>query len=145
MKFRGEPENDLSWPNFEAPLYPPALNDILLPLYHSYCGHGLKRIYITENGVALRSDFTAKGRLLPDTRRTDYYRHHLQQVHQAKLAGVPIEGYFAWALMDNYEWTEGYRPEGCFGLVHVDRNTLKRTPKESLRRLSHVMQSGRAP
>ena len=66
-------------------------------------------------------------------------------MYDAKLAGVPIEGYFAWTLMDNYEWAEGYRPEGCFGLVHVDRETLERTPKESLRWFSQVMATGKAP
>ena len=145
VKVRGGPENDLGWPVFEAPSYPPGLFDILHQLHHSYRGHGLKRIFITENGMALRSNFDLEGKLLPDIRRVDYYRNHLQQVYEAKLAGVPIEGYFAWTLMDNYEWAEGYRPEGCFGLVHVDRETLTRTPKESLRWYSNVMSTGRAP
>lgn len=145
VKVHGGPENDLGWPVFESPTYPAGLYDILHQFYHSYRHHGLKRIYITENGMALRSNFDGEGRLLPDLRRVDYYRHHLQQVYDAKLAGVPIEGYFAWTLMDNYEWAEGYRPEGCFGLVHVDRNTLQRTPKESLRWFSQVMTTGKAP
>jgi len=145
VKVAGGPENDLGWPIFEPPAYPAGLYDILLQFYHSYRGHGLKRVYITENGIALRSDFDDEGRLLPDTRRVSYYRNHLQQVYDAKLAGVPIEGYFAWTFMDNYEWAEGYRPEGCFGLVHVDRETLRRTPKESLRWFSQVMATGRAP
>jgi len=145
VKVPGGPENDLGWPVFVSPTYPAGLYDILLQFYHSYRGHGLKRIFITENGMALRSNFDAEGRLLPDLRRIDYYRHHLQQVYEAKLAGVPIEGYFAWTLMDNYEWAEGYRPEGSFGLVHVDRATLERTPKESLRWFSRVMATGQAP
>ena len=145
VKVPGGPENDLGWPVFEPPTYPAGLYDILLQLYHSYRHHGLKRIYITENGMALRSNFDADGTPLPDIRRVDYYRHHLQQVYEAKLAGVPVEGYFAWTFMDNYEWGEGYRPEGCFGLVHVDRNTLQRTPKESLRWLSRVIATGRSP
>jgi beta-glucosidase len=145
VKIPGGPENDLGWPVFEAPTYPAQLYDVLHQLYHSYRQHGLKRIYITENGMALRSNFDADGALLPDIRRVNYYRHHLQQVYDAKLAGVPVEGYFAWTLMDNYEWAEGYRPEGSFGLVHVDRDTLKRTPKESLRWFSQVIASGQAP
>jgi beta-glucosidase len=145
VKVLGGPENDLGWPVFESPTYPAGLYDILMQFYHSYRHHGLKRIYITENGMALRSNFDGEGRLLPDIRRVDYYRYHLQQVYDAKLAGVPIEGYFAWTFMDNYEWAEGYRPEGCFGLVHVDRETLERTPKESLRWFSRVMATGQAP
>lgn len=145
VKVRGGPENDLGWPVFESPTYPAGLYDILHQFYHSYRNFGLKRIYITENGMALRSNVDAEGQLLPDIRRVEYYRHHLQQVYDAKLAGVPVEGYFAWTFMDNYEWAEGYRPEGCFGLVHVDRETLERTPKESLRWFSQVMTSGKAP
>lgn len=145
VKVQGGEENDLGWPVFEPPTYPSGLYDILLQLYHSYRNHGLKRIYITENGMALRPTFDAEGQLLPDIRRIDYYRHHLQQVYDAKLAGVPIEGYFAWTLMDNYEWAEGYRPEGCFGLVHVDRKTFERTPKESFRWYSRVIAEGVAP
>jgi beta-glucosidase len=105
----------------------------------------LKRIYITENGMALRSNLSADGHLLPDIRRINYYREHLDQVDRARRAGVPVEGYFAWTLMDNYEWTEGYRPEGSFGLVHVDRSTMSRTPKESLRWYSEVIRTGTAP
>lgn len=145
MKVAGGPENDLGWPIFVPPSYQAGLYDVLRQLYHSYRQHGLKRIYVTENGMALRSHGDAEGKLQPDLRRVDYYRQHLQQVHDARLAGVPVEGYFAWTLMDNYEWAEGYRPEGCFGLVHIDRETLQRTPKESLRWFSHVMSTGQAP
>jgi beta-glucosidase len=145
VKVSGGPENDLGWPIFEPPTYPSGLYDILLQFYHSYRHHGLKRIFITENGMALRSNFDGEGRLLPDIRRINYYRQHLQQVYDAKLAGVPVDGYFAWTLMDNYEWAEGYRPEGCFGLVHVNRETFERTPKESLRWFSQVMATGAAP
>jgi beta-glucosidase len=45
--------------------------------------------------------------------------------------GIPVKGYFAWTLMDNYEWAEGYKPESCFGLVHMDRKTMRRIPKRS--------------
>lgn len=145
VKVLGGPENDLGWPIFEPPAYPAGLYDILRQFYHAYRTYGLKRIYVTENGMALRSTFDGEGRLQADVRRVNYYCYHLQQVYDAKIAGIPVEGYFAWTLMDNYEWAEGYRPEGCFGLVHVDRETLQRTPKESLRWFSHVMNTGKAP
>lgn len=144
VKIPGGPENDLGWPVFEPP-YPAGLYDVLLQFYHSYRSAGLKRIYITENGMALRSNFSPEGALMPDIRRVNYYREHLDQVDRARRAGVPIEGYFAWTLMDNYEWAEGYRPEGSFGLVHVDRATMERTPKESLRWYSDVVRTGRPP
>jgi beta-glucosidase len=145
VKIPGGPENDLGWPEFTPPTYPAGLYDVLLQFYHSYRAAGLKRIYITENGMALRSNLSADGHLLPDIRRINYYREHLDQVDRARRAGVPVEGYFAWTLMDNYEWTEGYRPEGSFGLVHVDRSTMSRTPKESLRWYSEVIRTGTAP
>jgi beta-glucosidase len=135
--------NDLGWPVALPPRYPVGLYDVLVQIYHSYRGFGLKRMYITENGMALQSNFDSSGALLPDTPRIEYYRGHLQQVHKAILAGVPVERYFAWTFMDNYEWAEGYRPESCFGLVHVDRTTLARTPKASCHWYSAVAREGR--
>jgi len=69
-------------------------------------------------------------------------QQHLRQVRQAILAGAPVEAYFAWTLMDNYEWAEGYRPESCFGLVHVDRGTMRRLPKASAHWYQKVMATG---
>lgn len=125
------PVNDLGWPIFQAPHYPRGLYDMLRQLYYSYREHGLKNLYVTENGMALHSDFTPDGSLLPDIRRIQYFEEHLRQVSDAILSGVPVHAYFAWTFMDNYEWAEGYRPQGCFGLVHVDRKTLERVPKAS--------------
>jgi beta-glucosidase len=139
----GVPRNDLGWPIALPPYYPIGLYDLLAQLHHSYRDHGLRRMYITENGMALQSAWDAQGNLLPDSSRIEYYREHLRQVHKAILAGVPIEKYFAWTFMDNYEWAEGYRPESCFGLVHVDRGTLVRTPKASCHWYSEVARSGR--
>ncbi|MFN4896845.1 MAG: glycoside hydrolase family 1 protein [Pseudomonadota bacterium] len=133
------PINDLGWPITVPPHYPSGLYDILLQIYHSYREHGLKRIYITENGLAYASRFDAAGGLMPDMPRIEYMRSHLSQISAARQAGVPIEGYFAWTLLDNYEWEEGYRPESCFGLVHVDRSSLKRTVKASGKWYSEIM------
>ena len=130
--------NDLGWPIALAPHYPVGLYDMLVQIYQSYRDYGLRRIYITENGMALQSHFDADGALLPDTRRIECYKGHLQDVHKAICSGVPVERYFAWTFMDNYEWAEGYRPESCFGLVHVDRKTLARTPKASCHWYSRV-------
>ena len=64
-----------------------------------------------------------------DVDRVKYYHEHLNMVHKAVKEGVKVSGYFAWSLMDNFEWAEGY--EKRFGLVYVDFETQKRTPKLS--------------
>jgi beta-glucosidase len=76
-------------------------------------------IYVTENGITENDD----------TRRVDFYAKHLLALRAAIAAGVDVRGYFAWSLLDNYEWAEGYTPR--FGLVHTDYTTQTRTPKGS--------------
>ena len=66
-----------------------------------------------------------------DDRRIDYLERHVAAAHDAVVAGVPLAGYFVWSLLDNFEWSEGYAKR--FGLVHVDFETQKRTPKDSAR------------
>jgi len=66
-----------------------------------------------------------------DPRRVDYLRDHLAAAHAALDQGVDLRGYFAWSLLDNFEWAEGYAKR--FGLIHVDRLTQKRTLKDSAR------------
>ena len=61
--------------------------------------------------------------------RTRYVYDHLCAIEQACAKGLDIRGYFAWSLMDNLEWSLGYSK--TFGLVHVNRKTLKRTVKDS--------------
>ena len=64
-----------------------------------------------------------------DDRRIDYLRAHLGAVHAAIEKGADIRGYYHWSLLDNFEWALGYAKR--FGLVHVDYDTLARTPKDS--------------
>ena len=64
-----------------------------------------------------------------DPARVAYHEGHLRALAEAVEAGVDVRGYFAWSLLDNFEWAAGYRER--FGLVHVDFDTLKRTPKDS--------------
>jgi beta-glucosidase len=85
-------------------------------------------IYITENGCAY-ADQDRDDRLVHDPERTHYYRLHLDVVSQALALGVPVAGYFAWSLLDNFEWAEGYNKR--FGLYFVDFDTQQRIPKES--------------
>ncbi len=87
----------------------------------------IPEIYITENGMALE-DEVVDGRV-DDARRIEFFENYLAELLKAKKEGVNIKGYFAWSLLDNFEWAEGYRPR--FGLVHVDFNSLKRTLKDS--------------
>ena len=122
--------NGLGWPTFIPPIYPDGFYDLLTTLHTLYEPHGLRRMYITENGTCWNSEPDANGSVRDDF-RIFYISHHLRQVYNALLAGVPIQGYFLWTLMDNYEWQFGYTPESCFGIVHIDRKTMKRTPKKS--------------
>ncbi|MBX3112445.1 MAG: beta-glucosidase [Fimbriimonadaceae bacterium] len=85
-------------------------------------------LFITENGTSC-TDWVALDGGVHDPQRIDYTRRYLQWLHRATAEGVPVEGYTHWSLMDNFEWAEGYKQR--FGLVHVDFETLKRTPKDS--------------
>lgn len=87
----------------------------------------VKEIIITENGAAFKDKI--KDGVIDDAARIDYFDQHLKAVLKAKKEGVNIKGYFAWTLMDNFEWSEGYRAR--FGLVHVDLKTQLRTIKNS--------------
>lgn len=88
---------------------------------------GVKEIIITENGAAFKDEL--KNGVINDAARIEYFDQHLQAMLKAKKEGVNIKGYFAWTLMDNFEWSEGYHPR--FGLVHVDFKTQLRTIKNS--------------
>lgn len=111
---------DIGWE-----IYPPALTDLLVGFKERY--QSLPPIYITENGAADNSP-VVDGEV-GDRLRLNYYQKHLQAVDQAITAGVDVKGYCAWSLMDNFEWAEGYSQR--FGLVHVDYDTQRRTPKLS--------------
>ncbi len=88
----------------------------------------VKKIYVTENGAAFADKVEADGRV-HDPKRIAFLQAYIEQVLRAKNEGVPVEGYFVWSFMDNFEWHEGFRPR--FGLVYVDYPTQKRTVKDS--------------
>jgi beta-glucosidase len=92
-----------------------------------YRRYELPECYITENG-ACDNTVVADGEV-NDTMRLDYLGDHLGVVADLIKDGYPMRGYFAWSLMDNFEWAEGYRMR--FGLVHVDYDTQLRTVKKS--------------
>ena len=64
-----------------------------------------------------------------DRRRLNYFRDHLVVAHKAIENGIPLSGFFAWSLLDNFEWSFGYRQR--FGIVWVDFETQERIPKDS--------------
>ncbi len=85
-------------------------------------------IVITENGMADRAGPDKNGEV-DDAPRIDYLAKYIGAAASAIDSGARIDGYFVWSLLDNFEWAEGYEPR--FGIVHVDYETLKRTPKAS--------------
>ena len=89
---------------------------------------GPKAIYITENGCATPDEPDARGQV-PDIGRIMYLEQHLIHAHRAAAEGYPLKGYFLWSLMDNFEWAHGYTKR--FGIVHVNYETMQRTPKLS--------------
>ncbi len=107
-------------------IYPEGLHHFLTTLRRDYTGD--LPLYITENGMAAPDAADPQGRVCDDD-RISYLARHLQVCRQAIAEGVPLKGYFAWSLLDNFEWSLGY--DKRFGLVHVDFETLARRPKES--------------
>lgn len=89
-----------------------------------------KAVYITENGCADDDRLNGRGEI-EDIGRAMYLQQHLAQLHRAVSEGYPVNGYFLWSLLDNFEWTSGYTER--FGIIHVNYETLARTPKLSAR------------
>jgi len=138
----GAPYEALAFP----PNYPradsPWLNLVPQAIYwaphmcHELYGH--RSIYITENGCGYNEEPVTGGEVI-DLHRRDYLRSHLREVHRAIADGVPIDGYFLWSFIDNFEWEDGYQRR--FGIVHCDYETLVRTPKLSARYYADVMRT----
>jgi beta-glucosidase len=88
---------------------------------------GVKAIYITENGAAFKDEW--KNGVIDDQDRISYFKQYLAALYKAKQEGINLKGYMAWTLMDNFEWSEGYKQR--FGLVHVNVESQLRTIKAS--------------
>jgi beta-glucosidase len=99
-------------------------------------------LYVTENGAAFEEPATAPVGGLEDSARVRYYRDHLLAALEAIRLGVDLRGYFAWSLLDNFEWSQGYSKR--FGLFHVDFASQRRTPKASARQYREVVRSNGA-
>jgi beta-glucosidase len=100
--------------------------------------YGVKSILITENGCGYNDEQVVDGEV-HDLHRRDYLRAHLREVHRAIADGVPLDGYFLWSFIDNYEWEDGYQRR--FGIVHCDYATQVRTPKLSSRYYAEVVRT----
>ncbi|MFW7379678.1 MAG: GH1 family beta-glucosidase [Oligoflexus sp.] len=114
-------------------IYPQGLQDLFVRLAKEYPA---KAYYITENGAAFQDEVNTQGEI-HDFDRIGYFTSHLSQVAEICQRGIPLKGYFAWSIMDNFEWAHGY--EKRFGLVYVDYANQKRTPKASFRWLKEVI------
>jgi beta-glucosidase len=115
-------KTDLDWE-----IYPKGLTDLLVEVARDYTD---LPIHVTENGMA-----EIPG--ADDSRRVRFYEEHLRAVLAARAAGANVAGYFAWSLLDNFEWAEGYRKR--FGIVEVDFATQKRTPRSSYRAFQDLL------
>jgi|UniRef100_A0AAU3HWQ4 beta-glucosidase len=126
-ELEGYPVTDFGWP-----VVPEALTELLVGFRERY-GDRLPPVVITENGCSYDG--------IDDQERIAFLDGHVRALHRASEQGVDVRGYFVWSLMDNFEWAEGY--ERRFGLVHVDYDTLERTPKASYNWLRDALRAQR--
>ena len=136
---------DTPWPSVEShagtlprtqmgwEIFPEGLHHFLTRTARDHVGD--LPIYVTENGMA-NAD-VLDGGTVTDQIREDYLFAHLSATRRAIADGANVRGFFYWSLLDNYEWAEGY--EKRFGLVHVDFDSLARTPKSSYHVLSRAL------
>jgi beta-glucosidase len=136
LRSKGVPQVDAITTQTEWEVFPEALTRVLLWVTERY---GKVPVYITENGAAFYDPPSPLDGRVEDPLRVEYYRQHLRAAHDAMSKGVDLRGYFAWSLLDNYEWALGYSKR--FGIVHVDYSTQKRTIKSSGRYYAEVIRS----
>lgn len=122
------PQTQMGWE-----IYPDGLHHFLTRMARDYVGD--LPLYVTENGMA-NAD-VIDGDAVTDQVREDYLFAHLAATRRAIADGANVKGFFYWSLLDNYEWAEGY--EKRFGLVHVDFDSLARTPKSSYHALTRAL------
>jgi len=116
------PVTEMGWA-----IEPAALTDLLVDFHARYPGVDL---VVSENGAAMPDRLGADG-VVHDQDRIDYLDGHIRAVAAARDRGVPVKGYYAWSLMDNFEWAKGYSKR--FGIIHVDYTTCDRAWKDSAR------------
>ncbi|GAB5492808.1 MAG: GH1 family beta-glucosidase [Phototrophicaceae bacterium] len=132
LKTRIVPDENAIITEMNWEVYPQGLYDQLMWLTRTY---DTPTIYITENGAAF-NDSLLDGEV-NDSLRVNYFHGHIQAVQNAINDGADVRGYFAWSLMDNFEWALGY--DKRFGIIYVDFETLERTPKNSAKYYSQII------
>jgi beta-glucosidase len=128
-----KPTSAASWQQ----IYPDGLYDLLMRIKRDY---GDLPLTITENGTAV-DDVPDQDGKINDAPRVAFLRDHLAAAHRALTAGVRLESYHVWSLLDNFEWAEGYSQR--WGITYVDFKTQKRTPKASAEWYRQVATTGR--
>lgn len=123
----------------EWEIYPLGLRNVLISISRDYTPES---ILVTENGAAFHDPDPVEGRV-EDPDRVEYIESHLRAVLEAREAGVPVDGYFYWTLMDNFEWSFGYRQR--FGIVRCDFASQERVIKDSGRYYARVAKSNALP
>ena len=131
-----KPKSPENWTEMGWEICPEGLTGVLSRMYFDY--KPLK-MYVTENGASYSTGPDQTGRVRDDL-RIEYYRTHIAAVHRAMEAGVPMAGYFAWSLMDNFEWAKGFAQR--FGIVWVNYETQERIPKDSAKWYKTVIKKG---
>ena len=130
LELLGHPTTDAG-----VPVVPEALREWLIMLRARFRA-ALPPIVITENGASYGTGPDAEG-VVDDRDRIEFHRAHLEAVETAIRRGVDVRGYYAWSLLDNFEWSKGLSHR--FGLVHVDFETQVRTPKRSFEWYAEVI------
>ena len=118
-------QNDSEFTAMDWEIRPDGLYKLLKRLHEDYAP---KALYVTENGAAFEDVVSEDGRV-HDPRRVTYLQEHFAAALRAREEGAPLEGYFVWSLMDNFEWAEGY--DKRFGITYVDYETQERIIKDS--------------
>ncbi|GCE45851.1 beta-glucosidase [Thermosporothrix hazakensis] len=116
---------DATYTAMQWEIFPQGLRDMLVRLHQEY---HIPSLYITENGAAFNDTWNG-GETISDPGRVSYLRDHIAAVADAIRDGAPVDGYFVWSLMDNFEWAYGY--DKRFGIVYVDYESQQRVIKES--------------
>jgi beta-glucosidase len=125
------------WTFMGWPVQPDGLYDLLMEFKTDY---GNPAVYIAENGAAYDDKVEADGSVR-DADRVAFLRDHLQSVARACADGCNVKGYLCWSLLDNFEWAFGLSKR--FGIVRVDYDTGRRTPKDSYRFFAEVEKTGK--
>jgi beta-glucosidase len=124
--------------DMEWPVTPEGLGNLLIRVHHDW--PQIPYLMVTENGAAYDDGPNAAGEV-DDQRRVAYLSNHIASVHRAVQAGVPVKAYFAWSLLDNFEWAFGY--DKRFGMVYVDFETQQRILKASAFTYKSIIEAGR--